>query len=118
MEGIENIAALILGFIGMAGVWLIPAHVWTLVYQHRSPRGLPMLVVLSVVLGVAALVGANTLPVVFRCLGESRCTGTRAGALIFLDIFGVSVVVVECLWQAFRLFEIRRYTANPDRAPT
>jgi hypothetical protein len=103
----------------MAGVWLIPAHAWTLAYQHRSVSerhrssyGLVVLVALSIVLGVAAFVGVNTLPVVFRCLYESRCTGTRAGALIFLDIFGVAVVVVELLWQALRLYEVRRRGAN------
>jgi hypothetical protein len=40
MEGIENIVAHILGLIGMAGVWLIPAHAWTLAYPPflRGPH--------------------------------------------------------------------------------
>ena len=69
-----------------------------------------MLVLLSAVLGVAAFPGAIALPIVFRCLYESRCTGSRGGPLFFLDLFGVGVVLAEVIWQAARLHGIRRST--------
>jgi hypothetical protein len=119
MEGIIiKTAAHVLGVIGMAGVWLIPAHAWTLINQggasvqrQRSTYGVVMLVLLSAVLGVAVFAGAIALPVVFRCLYESRCTGSRGGSLFFLDLFGVCVVLAEVIWQAARLHGIRRNMA-------
>jgi hypothetical protein len=114
MEEALKIAAHVLGITAMAGVWLVPAHLWTLINRggpvtgrQNSRAGIWILIVLSVALSVAAFLGIIALQRVFGCLYESRCTGSRGGTLITLDVFGISVLLAEILWQGARLHGIR-----------
>lgn len=99
-----------LALVGMAGVWLIPAHLWAIAVERRI--GVPLvfrpstLVVLITVLTTIALslwVASDALPRVFQCLADSRhCSANRAGGLLFLSTFGSSVVLVETIWLVSR----------------
>ena len=115
MESAIKILAHIFGLIGMAGVWLVPARVWSLAVRRRvgaplqrSAAGLVVLTIVSVALVLSMVVAADALPRVLRCLWESRCTATRGGALFELGLFGLSVVVVEVAWLAGQLHLARK----------
>ena len=93
--------AIALGLMGMAGVYLVPMRLWHVCVLrrirlplHKSWRVL--LVLAPAVLAV--FVASRTMPRVFACLADGRCTATRAGGLLNLAIFGVSVALVELGW--------------------
>ena len=92
----------------MAGVFLAPMRVWALFGKRSSDlkRQSPLLRLIDFALGMAFAISIGTawktMPVVFRCLGESECAANRAGALVNLSLFGFVVVVLEMSWQARR----------------
>jgi hypothetical protein len=51
----------------------------------------------------AIFVASETLPRVFACLWEMKCTANRAGGLINLATFGASIVILEVAWVGFEL---------------
>lgn len=94
-----------LGLVGMAGVYLVPARVWSVVVRRRIGPALAAssraYVVTSIVLVPAVFaifVGSETIPRVFACLWDMKCTANRAGGLINLAAFGASVLILEVAW--------------------
>ena len=109
METTVKIAAHLLGLVGMAGVWLVPSRLWSVVVLRKI--GAPLAVsTRSVLLAVAALlaiafsmyVALDSLPRVFRCLWEEQCTATRGGGLFNLALYGLTVLLVETTWFVCR----------------
>jgi hypothetical protein len=93
--------------LGMAGVWFIPARLWTIAVERRigalplAFRPLNLLAATAVFITIAfsIWVGSGALPHVFHCLADSRhCSGNRADGLISLSAFGGSVALVEVTW--------------------
>ena len=106
METLLTGAAFALGATGMAGVALVPAHLWSLVVLRRvrSPlppgtRGILIAIIAFVPLASAVFVAASTMPRVFGCLSDMRCGPNRAGGLLALAAFGLSVGLAEVIWQ-------------------
>jgi hypothetical protein len=96
-----------LAVVGMAGVWLVPARLWTIVVKRQigvplsfQPTALvgamPVLVTIAFSLWEASVV----LPHVLQCLADStrHCSANRAGGLVALSEFGFTVVIVEASW--------------------
>ena len=103
--------AYVLGVVGMAGVWLIPAHLWSILVTRRigvelttRPSDMVCLMTVLIVLAFGCFAAAATLPRVFQCLEDStHCSANRAGGLVKLDVFGAAVVIVEAYWLVSRL---------------
>ncbi len=101
----------LLGLIGMAGVWLVPYRLWSVVVERRIgvplTAQLPSLIAAATVLssiGLSGFVAMDTLPRVFRCLWDGWCSATRAGGLLNLGMFGTTVLLVEVTWHVSSAF--------------
>jgi hypothetical protein len=122
MELFIKFIAYALGLVAMAGIWLVPARLCSIIallYKVRSRIGVRIAAGTALVLGAIGLSGfiaADSLPRVFRCLWESYCTANRAGGIINLDLFGASVILVEVAWLASRLL-IDAGLASPSKWP-
>ncbi len=108
LEGLLIVAVYLLSAVGMAGVWLVPAHLWSLLVSRRirhplprAPRGILIGLLAGIPLAVSIVIGAFTIPRVFRCLSDPlmRCGPNRAGGLLALAAFGFSVLLAEVVWQ-------------------
>ena len=115
METTIAIAAHILGLIGMAGVWLVPARLWSVTILRRigtplsaDPLSVALAFVVLLSIAISAYVALDSLPRVFRCLWEGWCTATRGGALFNLALFGLTVLLVEATWAICRSLLSRR----------
>ena len=120
MESFLTSVAYTLGAVGMAGVALVPAHLWSLVVLRRvrsplprSMRGMLIAIVVFVPLASSIFVAARTMPRVFGCLSDMRCGPNRAGGLLALAAFGSSVVLAEVIWQMAAVVCGRGQQPNP-----
>jgi len=100
------VALYVLGVVGMAGVWLIPAHAWSLLLHRRvrhplpsRPLGVLLAIVTLIPIALSLLVASWTIPRVFRCLSDMTCGPNRASGLLSLAEFGAAVLVTEIVWQ-------------------
>lgn len=89
---------------------LIPMHLWSIAIERRIKYPLDLsrrsyLVVALVLLPIlfSIWLGSCTLPKVFLCLLKMQCGANRAGGLINLAVFGVSVLLVEVFWLLAKL---------------
>jgi len=113
MDGmIIKAVAHVLGVIGMAGVWLVPARLYSIVVsrgigsnQERFKRVFAVPVLCAI--AFSGFVAMDSMPRVFRCLWEQWCTATRGGGLFNLALFGASVLLEEAVWFVSRLFLAR-----------
>lgn len=101
--------------LGTLGFSLIPMHLWSIAMERKIKCPLnssrySYLVVSLVLIPIcfSILLGTLTLPMVYICLLEMRCGPNRAGGLINLAIFGVSVLVVEVFWTLAKYLWSRR----------
>jgi hypothetical protein len=118
METLVPTVAHILGLVGMAGIWLVPSRIWQLLVLRkigrplsRSRSSIVFALIVSAALALSVYIATDTLPRVFRCLWESRCTSNRAGGLLNLALFGITVLVVEVAWLISGIF-LRRCAKN------
>lgn len=114
MENAVTALVHILGLVGMAGVWLVPYRLCTLLFQRRigvplttHSRHLFLSVVVLLALAFSLFVASDSLPRVFVCLWHGWCTATQGGALFSLALFGLAVLVVETAWLVCSRFAAR-----------
>ena len=107
---------LALGFIGFAGVTLLPLRSFQLIRKYaRGWRSsvwsrVALILVAVAAVGVAAY-GAPLLVRLFHCLTDMRCGPNRAGGMINLAMFGAGYLAFEAAVLAAKLLAIRRRSA-------
>ena len=106
----------IFGVLGMVGISLIPMHLWSIAIERKIKYPLDLsrrswFVVTLALLPIlfSTLLGSYTLPKVFLCLLEMQCGANRAGGLINLAVFGVSVLAVEIFWLLAKILWSKWY---------
>jgi hypothetical protein len=108
MEELMSAILYVVGLVGMAGVWLVPSQTVSTIFRCKNSAGKarkPAFVLALIFLTAATIslyVAWQTMPRVFQCLGESRCSASKAGGLLNLAAFGVSVILVEAIWLVDR----------------
>ena len=109
-----TVSLYVLGVVGMAGIWLVPAHAWSLLVLRRvrhpvpyRPLGILLGIVTFVPIAIALFVASWTIPRVFRCLSDMVCGPNRASGLLSLAMFGACVLLAEVVWQITALLLAR-----------
>lgn len=101
-----------LALLGMAGVWLLPARVWSILRRGAfagvmSPtkRDLAAALLCTVSVLLAASAGYGAIPRVLECLAQAHCGPNRASGLFALAFFGAAVAQMEVTkWIAQMVF--------------
>ncbi|HKW93890.1 MAG TPA: hypothetical protein VJX92_18505 [Methylomirabilota bacterium] len=115
-----TVSMYVLGVVGMAGMWLIPARAWSLLVLRRvrhplphRPLGVLFAIVTFIPIAISLLVASWAIPRVFRCLSDMVCGPNRASGLLSLAVFGASVLLAEVVWQiaALLLARVREHAA-------
>ena len=102
-----------LGLLGALGLVLLPWQGWLLLVRRRIrqpvqlvPVDIAFAALILSAMGFALYVASDALPRVHRCLTDSfHCGGNRAGGMIHLATFGVSVAIVEVFWLIGWLYQ-------------
>jgi len=107
----------VLAVIGMAGVWLIPARAWSLLWQRRvrhplpsRPLGFVLAIVAFTPIAMSLFMASWLIPRVLRCLSGLECGPNTAFGLLLLAEFGAMVLVTEIVWRitGFVLARVQR----------
>lgn len=111
---IIKVTAHALGIVGMAGVWLVPARLYSIIVElgRGSPRTsqsrrIAFAVPVLIAIAFSGSIAMDSMPRVFRCLWEQWCTATRGGGLFNLALFGISVLLVEAVRYVSRALLVR-----------
>ena len=103
--GVIALTADLLGLVGMAGTYLVPARIFGLLKRIVLRIGNPasvedfLLVWNFLLIAFALAIGMLELPRVFVCLWGETCSASRAGGLLHLAEFGAVVAIVELIWR-------------------
>jgi hypothetical protein len=110
-------ALYVLAVIGMAGVCLIPARAWSLLWRRRvrhplpsRPLGVVLAIVAFILIAMSLLMASWVIPQVLRCLSGMGCEANSAFGLLLLAQFGAMVLVTELVWRitGFVLSRVQR----------
>jgi hypothetical protein len=101
---IIKVTAHVLGIVGMAGVWLVPARLYSIIVErgigspHTSQfRRIVFAVPVLIAIAFSLFIAIDSIPRVLRCLWEQWCTATQGGGLFNLALFGATVLLVEAV---------------------